>query len=55
MHCIKYLGDNGSEGKAILQNILLFIWPAVYSTEEIKRERKKGSEERRKEEKPELR
>lgn len=38
-------------GKAILQNILLFIWPVVYSSEETKRERKKGGKERRKEEK----
>lgn len=40
------MGDNDSEGKAILQNILLFIWPAVHSTKETKRERKK--ERRRK-------
>lgn len=46
VHCIKYLGDNDSEGKAILQNILLFIWPAVYSTGETKRERKKGEKKK---------
>lgn len=35
-HCIKYFGDNDSDGKAILQNILLFIWPAICSAEETK-------------------
>lgn len=42
-YCIKYLGDNDSDGKAILQNILLFIWPAICSAEETK----EGEEERR--------
>lgn len=39
-YCIKYLGDNDSEGKAILQNILLFLWPVVDSTGETKRKKK---------------
>ena len=46
-YCIKYLGKkNDPEGKAILQRILLFICPGVYSTEETKRDRKKGGKER---------
>lgn len=53
MYCIKYLGDNDSERKAILRNILLFTWPVVYSTGDKERERKKGGTERRKEERPE--
>lgn len=46
-HCIEYLGDNDSDGKEILQNILLFIWFAVYSTKKDK----EGETERRQREK----
>ena len=50
MYCIKHLGDNDSEGNAILENFLPFIWPAVHSeqTKEGEKDKRQREKKRRK-------